>query len=68
MTIELARFKAQQSAYQWRRPCWVVLDVLARGLVVFCGPHEEYLQSEPGRFFPLEVHHPEGATESVMGV
>ena len=42
-------------------PCWIVLDRLARALVVFCGPHEEYLESEPDRFFPLEIHHPEGA-------
>ena len=26
--------------------------------VVFCGPHEEYLESEPERFFPLEIHYP----------
>ena len=64
MTIDVARFKARQSAYQWRMPCWVVLDRLARGLVVFCGPPEEYLESEPDRFFPLEVHHPEDAAES----
>lgn len=66
MTIDLARAKARQSAYQWRRPCWIVLDRLARGLVVFCGPHEEYLKSEPDRFFPLEIHHPEGEAESVV--
>ena len=67
MTIEVARFKARHSAYQWRLPCWIVLDVLARGLVVFCGPHAEYLESEPDRFFPLEVHHPEGQAESKIG-
>ena len=26
MTIDMARFKARQSAYQWRMPCWIVLD------------------------------------------
>ena len=67
MTIDVARLKARHSAYQWRLPCWIVLDALARGLVVFCGPHAEYLESEPDRFFPLEVHHPEGATESKIG-
>ena len=67
MTIDVARLKARHSAYQWRLPSWIVLDVLARGLVVFCGPHAEYLESEPDRFFPLEVHHPEGATENKIG-
>ena len=33
MTMDVARFKARQSAYQWRMPCWIVLDALARGLV-----------------------------------
>jgi hypothetical protein len=67
MTIDLARAKARESAYQWRLPCWIVLDRLARALVVLCGPHEDYLTSEPDRFFPLEIHHPEGAAESVVG-
>jgi hypothetical protein len=66
MTMDVARVKARHSAYQWRMPCWIVLDRLARGLVVFCGPHAEYLEGEPDRFYPLEVHHPEGATESVL--
>jgi hypothetical protein len=44
-----------------------VLDALEQGLRVFCGPYEEYLESEPGRFYPLEVHHPEGETESKIG-
>ena len=30
MTIDVARFKARQSAYQWRMPCWIVLDALER--------------------------------------
>ncbi len=30
-------------------------------------PHAEYLESEPDRFYPLEVHHPEGETESKIG-
>ena len=67
MTIDVARFKARHSAYQWRLPCWIVLDALARGLVVFCGPHAEYLEGEPDRFYPLEVHHPEGQAESKIG-
>jgi hypothetical protein len=67
MTIDVAREKARESAYQWRRPCWVVLDRLACGLVVFCGPHEEYLESEPDRFFPLEIHYPEGELQSKVG-
>ena len=52
MTIDVARFKARHSAYQWRMPCWIVLDALERGLRLFCGPHAEYLESEPDRFFP----------------
>jgi hypothetical protein len=63
MTMDLARATARHSAYQWRRPCWVILDRLV-GLVVFCGPHEEYLESEPARYFPLEVHYPEGEVEN----
>ena len=27
MTIDVARFKARQSAYQWRVPCWVVAQL-----------------------------------------
>ena len=30
MTMDVARFKARQSAYQWRVPCWIVLDALER--------------------------------------
>ena len=67
MTMLDARALAVQSAYQWRLPCWIVLDALAGGLRLFCGPHEEYLESEPDRFYPLEVHHPEGETESKIG-
>ena len=67
MTIDLARAKARHSAYQWRLPCWIVLDRLARALVVLCGPHEDYLESEPDRFFPLEIHYPEGAAECKIG-
>ena len=64
MTIDIARARARESAYQWRLPCWIVLDLLAHGLVVFCGPHEDYLESEPNRFFPLEIHYPEGEAQS----
>ena len=46
MTMDVARFKARQSAYQWRMPCWIVLDALERGLRLFCGPHAEYLEGE----------------------
>jgi hypothetical protein len=67
MTMDLARVQARHVAYQWRLPCWIVLDALERGLRVFCGPHEEYLHGEPDRFYPLEVHHPEGQTETVIG-
>ena len=67
MTMDVARFKARQNAYQWRMPCWIVLDALERGLRLFCGPHAEYLEGEPDRFFPLEIHHPEGQAESMIG-
>ena len=67
MTIDLARVKARHSAYQWRMPCWIVLDRLARGLVVFCGPHAEYLESEPDRFFPWRSTTPKAQTESKIG-
>ena len=64
MTMQTARACALESAYQWRLPCWIVLDTLGRSLRVFCGPHEDYLKSEPARYFPLEVHHPDGQVES----
>ena len=48
---------------EWNAHILVQL-ALERGLRLFCGPHAEYLESEPDRFFPLEIHHPEGATES----
>ena len=67
MTMLDARATAVQCAYQWRKPAWIVLDTLARGVRVFCGPHEEYLESEPARFYPLEVHHPEGEMENKIG-
>ena len=67
MTMQAARLCALQSAYQWRRPCWIVLDALERSLRVFCGPHAEYLESEPARYFPLEAHYPEGQIESKIG-
>ena len=66
MTMLDARAMAVQCAFQWRKPCWIVLDALAGGLRLFCGPHEEYLESEPERFYPLEIHHPEGAAENVV--
>ena len=65
MTMQAARRVARQRAYQWRQPCWIVLDRMV-GLVVFCAPHEEYLSSEPGRYYPLEIHHPEGEVESTI--
>ncbi len=67
MTMDEASHAARQKAYQWQLPCWIVLDAFLRGLAVFCGPHEEYLATEPQRFFPLEVHHPEGQQESKIG-
>jgi hypothetical protein len=33
MTIDLARVKARHSAYQWRMPCWIVLDRLGHNPV-----------------------------------
>ena len=68
MTMDVARFEARKSAYQWRMPCWIVLDTLARSLRVFCGPHDEYLASEPARYFPLEAHCPEGQVENKIEV
>ena len=38
MTMDVARFEAQQGAYQWRVPCWIVLDTLARSLAGLLRP------------------------------
>jgi len=61
MPLDAARAAAMARAYQWHRPCWIVVDTLTRALVVFCGPHEEYLLAETARYYPLEIHHPDGS-------
>jgi len=61
-----ARDEAVAVAYQWRKPAVIVLDLLS-GLRVFCGPHEEYLDSEPQRYHVMESVSPEGVRESLLG-
>ena len=41
MTMDVARFKARQSAYQWRVPCWIVLDALSAD----CGSSVDRMKS-----------------------
>jgi hypothetical protein len=67
MSIEQARDKARCTAYQYRRPAYLVLDTLVCGLRIFLGPHPEYLDSEPTRYFPIEIVHPDGVRESAIG-
>lgn len=67
MSMSAAREAAAQLAYQWQRPCWIVLDQLVRGLVLFTGPHEDYLESEPGRYWPIEIVSPLGLVENAIG-
>ena len=61
-----ARDKAVAVAYQWRQQAVIVLDALT-GLRVFCGPHSEYLESEPQRYHVMESVSPEGVRESLLG-
>jgi hypothetical protein len=61
-----ARGKALVIVYQWRKPAVIVLDLLS-GLRVFCGPHSEYLESEPQRYHVMESVSPEGVRESLLG-
>ena len=66
MSIEDARHNAMAAAYQYRKPAWIVIDMLQRGLRVFLGAHEEYLQAEVQRYHPLEIVYPDGARESAI--
>jgi hypothetical protein len=67
MSIEQAKHKAMRLAYQYRKPAYLVLDVLVCGLRIFLGPHPEYLDSEPTRYFPIEIVQPDGSRESAFG-
>ena len=67
MTIDDVRHNAMAAAYQYRKPAWIVLDMLQRGLRVFLGAHEEYLQAEVQRYYPVEIVYPDGAHESAVG-
>jgi hypothetical protein len=67
MNIHDAKHEAMRLAYQYRRPAYLVLDTLVCGLRIFLGPHLEYLESEPNRYFPIAVYHPEGLVESAIG-
>lgn len=67
MSVEQARHDAMRLAYQYRRPAYLVLDTLVCALRIFLGPHPEYLDSEPARYFPIAIYHPEGAVESAIG-
>ena len=66
MPIEDLRNTAAKIAYQYRNPAWIVLDAL-EGMRVFCAPHREYLESEPNRYFPIEVVYPDGVRQSAIG-
>lgn len=60
-----ARHRAMELAFQWRRDVWLVIDVLQHGFRCFVGGHEEYLRSEPLRYFLVEIVHPDGSREEV---
>ena len=68
MTIDLARAKVRHSAYQWRMP---VLDCAGPALRVgwWCsaGRTRSTWRANRTGSIPLEVHHPEGQTESKIG-
>ena len=67
MTMPDAFNKAQEAAYQWRRPSWVVFDWLMSTLVVFVGPHKEYLmETEPRRYTPVDIVLPDGSVERML--
>lgn len=57
---------ALETAFQWRKPAWVVFDLLERSLRVFCGPHEEYIHAERTRYLPIEIVHPDGRRECAI--
>ena len=66
MNIDDARHLATVRAYQYRKPAWIVIDLLRRGLRVFLGAHEEYLRAEPMRYHPVEIVYPDGAHEGAI--
>ena len=63
MTYDDAQHEAMETAYQWRRPTWIVFDLLERGLRVFCNPHPDYLKGESERYLPMLVVYPDGRRE-----
>jgi len=67
MNIHDAKHRAMRLAYQYRRPAYLVLDTLVCALRIFLGPHPEYLDSEPARYFPIEIVQPDGTRESAIG-
>ena len=66
MSYTDVQHNAIEIAFQWGRPAWIVLDLLERGLRVFCGPHEEYIHGQPLRYFPIEIVSPDGVRECVV--
>ena len=67
MSVENVRHRALVIAYQYRKPAWIVVDMLHVGLRVFLAPHEEYLRGEPQRYYPMEIVYPDGSRESAVG-
>ena len=67
MTMQAARVTPLGERLPVEQPGLDSLGHAGGRLRVFCGPHEEYLESEPARYFPLEVHYPEGQVESKIG-
>ncbi len=59
--------RAMETAYQWRKPAWVVMDMFTRSLRIFCGPHKEYIHAEPLRYLPIAIVHPDGRKECAIG-
>lgn len=67
MSINEIRHHAMREAYHYRKPAVIVLDLLHKGLRVFCESHWDYLTSEPLRYYPIEIVHPDGVRESFIG-
>ena len=67
MEYREVQHRAMEISFQYRKPAWVVLDMMERRLRVFCGPHEEYIHDEPLRYLPIAIIHPDGRRECAIG-
>lgn len=54
---------ARENAYQYRKATVLVLDLFTHTLRVFCAYHPDYIDGEPCRYIPMEVHHADGRVD-----